>query len=224
MTYNIQNGFSADNHFDLEAQARTIESARPDVLVLEEVGRGWLVSGGVDEVLWFSQRLGLPYVFASGAGDGLWGNAILSRAPMSNVERHRFSSVANLKRAVGGVQLETEAGPLWVFGTHLDNIKREDAVRFEQVRQLIDVWGGREPAVLAGDFNTDPGSDITRELAASGWRDSGAGLGPGATTTQDLRRIDYIMVTSGVEVVQPSILQRWTSDHLPYVVRLRLAP
>ncbi|HMM40829.1 MAG TPA: endonuclease/exonuclease/phosphatase family protein, partial [Thermomicrobiales bacterium] len=224
MTYNIQNGFSADNHFDLEAQARTIESVHPDVLVLQEIGRGWLVSGGVDEVLWFSQRLGLPYVFASGAGDGLWGNAILSRAPMSNVERHRFSSVANLKRAVAVVQLETEAGPLWVFGTHFDNIKREDAVRYEQVRQLIEVWAGRTPAVLAGDFNTDPGSDVMRELTSNGWRDSGEGLGPGATTTQDERRIDYVMVTSGVQVVQPSIIQRWTSDHLPYVVHLRLAP
>lgn len=224
MTYNIQNGFSAGNYFDLEAQARTIESVRPDVLVLEEIGRGWLISGGVDQVLWFSHRLDMPYVFASGAGDELWGNAILSRAPMSNVERHRFSSVANLKRAVAVVQLQTEVGPLWVFGTHLDNIRREDAVRYEQVRQLIEIRAGRAPAVLAGDFNADPGSDVMQALLAGGWHDSGAELGPEATTTPDRRRIDYILVSDGVEVLQPRIIQRWTSDHLPYVAHLRLAP
>lgn len=224
MTYNIQNGFSAGNHFDLEAQARTIESVRPDVLVLQEIGRGWLVSGGVDEVLWFSHRLNLPYVFASGAGDGLWGNAILSRAPMANIERHRLSSTVNLKRAVVVAELETQAGPLWVFGTHLDNVKREEAARYEQVRQIIGLWDGRTPAVLAGDFNTDPGSDVMQELASNGWRDSGEMLGPEATTTVDDRRIDYVMVTSGIDVVQPLIIPRWTSDHLPYVVHLRLAP
>ena len=43
MTFNIQEGFSNENVWDLEATARAIEAHDPDIVVLQEITRGWLV-------------------------------------------------------------------------------------------------------------------------------------------------------------------------------------
>src|SRR5690606_22035388 len=140
----IQNGFSIDNYFALDALARTIEEVHPDVVVLQEVSRGWLVSSGVDELRWVSHRLGMPYVFGTNADDGICGNAILTRAPILEVAHRQYTTTQNLKRRVIGVRLATERGDLWVFGTHLDDPTEAGQVRMTQVTELIDFWGRSE--------------------------------------------------------------------------------
>ena len=57
MTYNIQEGFSSENDWSLETTARTIEAHDPDVVLLQEITRGWLVMSSVDEVRWLAERL-----------------------------------------------------------------------------------------------------------------------------------------------------------------------
>ncbi|HUG15494.1 MAG TPA: endonuclease/exonuclease/phosphatase family protein, partial [Thermomicrobiales bacterium] len=168
MTYNLQAGFDIDNWWSLERQARTIEAESPDVVVLQEVGRGWLVLSPVDQVEWLSRRLGMPYVFGANSDDGLWGNAILSRAPLSEVARHQYATTQNLKRGVITVRVETEAGGVWVFGTHLDNPEDAGEARLRQVNELIAVIGGRAPTLLAGDFNAEPDSDVLQTISAAG--------------------------------------------------------
>lgn len=220
MTWNIQAGFSLENWWSLEKQARTIEAANPDVLVLQEVGRGWLVLSPVDQVEWLSRRLAMPYVFGANSDDGLWGNAILSRAPMSEVSRHQYDTTDNLKRGVISVRVETEASEVWVFGTHLDNPSGAGEVRLQQVNEFLGVIAGRSPAILAGDFNADPDSDVLQTLAAAGLSDHALQIGLPDTTSSDNRRIDYILTTAGVTVLDIRIPNEWTSDHLPVVARV----
>ncbi|MBX5446722.1 endonuclease/exonuclease/phosphatase family protein [Sphaerobacter sp.] len=224
MTYNTQNGFSIDNHFALDALARTIEQANPDVVVLQEVSRGWLVSSGVDELRWFSHRLGMPYVFGTNADDGIWGNAILTRALILEVAHRQYTTTQNLKRGVIGVRLATERGDLWVFGTHLDDPTEAGQVRMTQVTELIDVWGGRTPALLLGDLNAEPDSEVLQALAAAGFVDLGEVLGPEAWTSEDHRRIDHILATTGIELRDIEILDSRASDHRPVVARLTILP
>ncbi|HEU5422820.1 MAG TPA: endonuclease/exonuclease/phosphatase family protein, partial [Nitrolancea sp.] len=132
MTYNLQEGFSRDDRFDLERQAAAIAAERPDVVVVQEVSRGWLVAAGADEVLWLSQRLGMQAIFGANSDDGLWGNAILSRAPLTDAAREQYTSTQNLKRSVVSARVETAAGPLWIYGTHLDNPVGATQVRLDQ--------------------------------------------------------------------------------------------
>lgn len=222
MTYNLQAGFDIDNWWNLEKQAQTIEAENPDVVVLQEVGRGWLVLSPVDQVEWLSRRLGMPYVFGANSDDGLWGNAILTRAPMSNVSRHQYATTDNLKRGVITVQIATESGDVWVFGTHLDNPAGAGEVRLRQVNELIDVIAGRTPAVLAGDFNADPDSDVLQALAAAGMIDHALHIGLPDTTSSDARRIDYVLASADVTFVDIHVPRVWTSDHLPVVARVRV--
>ncbi|MGH2561491.1 MAG: endonuclease/exonuclease/phosphatase family protein [Thermomicrobiales bacterium] len=222
MTYNIQTGFSVDNDWSLEATARTIEAQDPDVVVLQEVSRGWLVTSGVDEVLWLSDRLDMPFVFGASAGDGLWGNAILSRAPIDSSAVHQYGTTENLERGAIEVELRTEAGSLWVFGTHLDNPSGAGEVRLRQTNRLIGFAEDRSPALIAGDFNALPESDVIAAFAAAGFVDPGLVLGPEAFTSQNGNRIDYILVTPDITVREVRIPDVWTSDHKPVAADLTL--
>jgi endonuclease/exonuclease/phosphatase family metal-dependent hydrolase len=221
MTYNIQAGFSRDNIFDLEQTAQTIELNKPDIVILQEVSRGWLVLTGIDEVLWLSQRLNMPFYFGAASDDGLWGNAILTKAPVSDEEVRKFTSSENFKRSAIGVAVETETGPIWTFATHLDNPDDASEVRLEQVEQLLAFWNGRTPAVIAGDFNATPESDVVQAMLDAGFTDSGTLFGD-ATTSEDERRIDYIFTSPDIEVTEARIDDIWTSDHLPVTMWLTL--
>lgn len=224
MTYNIQSGFGIDNDWSLERTSRTIEAAQPDIVVLQEVSRGWLVTTGVDQIHWLAQRLDMHVFFGGNSDDGLWGNAILSRAPLQAVELHRFTETENLKRGMVGARVETEAGPLWVFGTHLDNPRGAGGVRLQQVDELLRAWDERAPSILLGDLNAEPDDDVLARLSKAGFADLGAALGPNDVTSEDGRRIDYILATSTIVVRSIEIPDTDASDHKPVVATISLNP
>ncbi len=221
VTYNIQAGFSLDNRYDLEKTAETIASHNPDIVILQEISRGWMVLTSIDEVLWLSQRLDMPIYFGAASDDNLWGNAILTRAPVTSETVRKFTSTENFKRSVIGVAVETESGPLWAFGTHLDNPNNASEVRLEQVEQLLTFWNGRNPAIIAGDFNATPDSDVIQRLREAGFDDPGERLND-APTSKDRRRIDFIFTTAGLDVTEVVVVERWTSDHLPVIARMTI--
>ncbi len=224
MTYNLQDGFSADNSFDLEAQADTIASAHPDVVVLQEVSRGWLVTSAADEALWLSHRLNMPIYFGGNSDDGLWGNAILTRAPVAEVRRLQFTVTKNLKRGAIEVRIPTANGDVWIVGTHLDNPKAADAIRLEQATQLLHDLSSRTPAIVAGDFNADPGTAVLNAFSAGGFADPGAEFLRGVSTTTDERRLDYVLITSRITVTSMRAIDSQASDHKPVIALLSLAP
>jgi endonuclease/exonuclease/phosphatase family metal-dependent hydrolase len=222
MTYNLQSGFARDNFWSLEAQARVIEAQQPDILILQEVSRGWLVTTGNDELLWLSQRLKMPYVWGPASDDGLWGNAILSRVALSEQDATKFASTANLKRGAVRTQVQTPAGVLWIYGTHLDNPSGAGAVRREQVDELLRFISNNQPAILGGDFNATPDSDVLAALHAAGFSDYAALLDPGVTTSEDGKRIDYLLLKGRLTVEATLVPEVWASDHKPFVLRVRV--
>ena len=222
MTYNIQNGFDRENRFDLESIAQTIEEEDPDVVAIQEIARGWLVMSDMDQVNWLSNRLDMPYVFGTNSDDSLWGNTVFSRLPIEESNTIQYSDTQNLKRGAIEVAVETEAGPVWIYATHFDNPAGADEVRFSQGRELMEFWDGRQPALAMGDFNVDPDDDLIAEFDAAGLRDLGANLPAGTYTSADERRIDYILATDDVEVVDIHVTEVWTSDHLPVVTTVRV--
>jgi len=222
MTYNIQSGFARDHRWNLEETARTIAAVHPDVVVLQEVSRGWLVTTGVDDLLWLSRRLGMQAVWGPTSSDGLWGNAILTTAPIVQVERLRYPQTQNLRRGAVAVSVQAQHGTIWVVGTHLDDPRNADAVRLAQTANLLSFVADRRPLVLAGDFNADPGTPVVTHVLAVGLVDTGASFDPDFTTSSDRRRIDYIFVSPPLQVEQAGIVDRWSSDHRPVVAWLRL--
>ncbi|MBE3577823.1 MAG: endonuclease/exonuclease/phosphatase family protein [Limnochordales bacterium] len=102
MSYNIQIGVGSARNprwdptkFDLEAVARVIEAASPDIVALQEVDRYRARSGHVDQVEWLSRRLNFawhayaPAYYAlepsappAAFAHGEYGVALLSRWPI----------------------------------------------------------------------------------------------------------------------------------------------
>jgi endonuclease/exonuclease/phosphatase family metal-dependent hydrolase len=222
ITVNIQEGFSNDNIWSLEETARAIEAHDPDIVVLQEITRGWLVMSSVDEVRWLTDRLQMDYAYSGNSYDGLWGNAILTRLPILSTDSVIFSTTDNLRRGAVAVEVETSAGPLRVIDTHLDNPREATEVRLEQIQELIAFLGNSTTAIVAGDFNADPGSPEWQAMIDAGLVDT-AGDDP-TTTSEDARRIDYIFVTTDLTVSGYDVPETWTSDHRPVIVELSLSP
>ncbi len=109
MSYNLHSGFDVTGRLNLEGIAQAIEAEQADVIGLQEVSRGWVLDGSVDMLTWLSQRLNLPYVWAPTA-DPLWGNAILSRYPIRDVQWYAMPNNDEVRPMRGYVVATIESG------------------------------------------------------------------------------------------------------------------
>ncbi|MEE9198719.1 MAG: endonuclease/exonuclease/phosphatase family protein, partial [Dehalococcoidia bacterium] len=227
MSYNLHQGFDVEGRLGMEALAQVIEGEQPDIVALQEVSRGWLVDGSLDMLTWLSQRLGMKYVSGPTA-DSLWGNAVLSRYPMRNVQTHTMPNNPGLRIKRGFISLEVEIGggmSLNIIATHLHAGADEGFHRVTQVEAMLGFWDGAGSTVLLGDLNARPSDPEMILLAQGGLKDafidSGA-VGSGYTSRPDdpFQRIDYIWVSGDLMTRDFSIPQSRASDHFGVAVTL----
>src|SRR5438477_439108 len=190
MTYNIHQGFNAGQVPSLDMLVDVISRESPDVLVLQEVVRGWMIDEQHDALGVLAERLDMPYVFAPNIGD-LYGNAILSRFPMTDVKRVHFAVQPSVKHQPCGA-VGVRVGDVLIVTTHLDDVADSSAIRQEQVRTILREWDGEKVAIVAGDMNAEPGALEMELFSEAGYGDLAERVG--ATTTMDdpPKRIDYI--------------------------------
>ncbi|HEY8656985.1 MAG TPA: endonuclease/exonuclease/phosphatase family protein [Candidatus Limnocylindria bacterium] len=225
MTYNVHQGYDAGNVPSLDALVDTIAREGPDVVVLQEVVRGWLIDGQHDVAGVLAARLGMSYVFGPNIGD-LYGNAVLSRYPMTEVRRVAYAKEPGDRYQPRGAILVDVAGVL-VVATHLDEHADASAVRLEQVRTLLREWNGRQPAIIACDCNALPEAPELALIDAAGFGDLAAqagGLAPTFPAGAPRERIDYLF-GNGVQASQAHVVDSTASDHRALVVNVtRTAP
>ena len=218
MTYNIHQGFSAGQVPSLDMLVDVISRESPDVLVLQEVVRGWMIDEQHDALGVLAERLDMPYVFAPNIGD-LYGNAILSKFPMTDVKRVHFAKepgAAHQPRGAVGVRV----GDVLIVTTHLDDVADSSAIRQEQVRTIFREWDGEQLAIVAGDMNAEPGSLEMGLFSEAGYSDLGESVGPTTTMDDPPKRIDYIW---GIGVIGSSphkVRALGASDHEALVVNV----
>jgi endonuclease/exonuclease/phosphatase family metal-dependent hydrolase len=131
--------------------------------------------------------------------------------------REPRSAVATIVALPGGREV--------VFvSTHFDHTSRAPD-RLDQAKalnqRLDDV---EEPAILAGDFNCEPGSPPMRELART-WTPASDAEHPTAPADEPRLRIDHVLVKprGAWRVIESKVVDEpVASDHRPVVVRLRL--
>ena len=120
--------------------AQEIEKRPTDIVGLQEVGRGWVISGAVDTMAWLSLRLDMPAYYGANLGD-LWGNAVLTRLPVFGVANTHFNSEGRVPRGFQRIGIQTTGAPITILHTHLDHEDDGDTVRAAQVVRILEDWG-----------------------------------------------------------------------------------
>jgi endonuclease/exonuclease/phosphatase family metal-dependent hydrolase len=220
IAYNIRMGFGLDGRLSLDRIGDWAAAQRPDVVLLSEVDRGWLLNGGHDGLARIAARLGMRYHFAP-AADALWGDAVLTNLPVRRIRshplgRHGYPTGAQAQEIV----VEVGGRPVALVNTHL---QAPDG-QAPEVAALVRRLAAQGPVVVAGDLNLRPGDPAMRVLEAAGLRDPLIALGDPPTSPADrpVERIDHVLVSPGLSVVSASVPRLSYSDHLPVVALLRL--
>lgn len=199
----------------LDAIAEVLASMEADVMVLQEVH---VYAGGVNQAEVLAERLGHSYIYAGAVEDedGSYGQAILTRMPLTAARRISLQSVdASQPRIALDTVLCAGATSVRVIDAHLD--QRPGGTE-RNTRDLLTAMGdgmhvARAGTLLAGDFNAEPGSSSIDMVLAAGLRDVVAAYDDSPTWKH--RRIDYVFVAGPVvDTVQDARVVRTTrSDH-----------
>lgn len=218
LTYNIHHGEAMDGRFDYERLARVITDLNPDVVALQEVDRRTQRADGVDQPQLLGKLTDMYYAFGQAMPyqDGQYGEAVLSRFPITKVEVFPlpFRPGQEPRTALATRIKPDNELPEFIFvGTHLCH--QSSDTRVEQTQQINRVLppAGATPVILAGDLNARPGSEPMNELLRERWRDV---IAPQS-------RIDYILLRpqDPWKVVEVKIIdQRVVSDHRPVLATL----
>ncbi|MFG1943543.1 endonuclease/exonuclease/phosphatase family protein [Nonomuraea sp. NPDC048826] len=236
VTYNIRMGFGLDGRLSLDDIASWIAAQNPDVVLLSEVDRGWLLNGGHDDLARIARHLNMHYYFAP-AADNVWGDALLTNLVVRGVHshplgRHDYPTGAQAQAILLGVgQVE-----LGIVNTHLQAPAGQAPEVAAMVRALAagkdvaeasprsQATGVFRPVILTGDLNIRPGDPEMRVLEQAGLSDPLRALGDPPTSPADnpTERIDHVLITQGLTAVSAQAPRVPFSDHLPVVTTLRL--
>lgn len=214
MTYNIHAAYGLDGRQDVEAIARVIEGAQTDVVVLQEIERGWLLEGSTDLLALLKHRLNMPYTVMNTPTDPIAGNAILSRYPIVATGHGTLPLLDTLvRRGYAWAQIDLGEGKmLRVVVTHLHHESDRGDVRIAQVDALLQALGKQPSTILAGDMNAAAGSPEIQLILKAGFVDSWAEAG-----NDDRPPIDWIFHTPDLIAHEISKIESPASDH-PAVV------
>ncbi len=223
MTLNIGMGVSPDGEVDLSAIADEIRSSDADVVVLEEVSRGWPLGGMQDVGGWLQHELGWQQVWAP-AADNQFGNLLLSRVRLHDTDVLALpQGSGSMKRSAALARVDVAGMSVLVMGTHLQHRNSAGSMqaRQDEMQVLLDAWGGEPNAVLLGDLNPrNPDLVDLTTLTAAGF-----------TTTQGTTRCtqptsgdncsDYVFVAPGLAQRPPvQVLGTTSWDHRPVLSTL----
>jgi endonuclease/exonuclease/phosphatase family metal-dependent hydrolase len=228
LTYNIHHGEGTDGRFDLDRVAELIRNAQPDLIALQEVDRGTVRSGGVDQLAQLERLTGLHGAFGKTMDfqDGSYGVAVLSRARIEDVESHPLPGAPDREpRTALSVTVHVAEGlPVRFISTHLDQ-GRDIESRSSQARFLAaQLADDDQPAILAGDFNSTADNEVMQLLgpAWTGMFNAPEPIGPQGVPR---RRVDHVLVRPAGrwQPLEAGVIDdRLASDHRPVFATLEL--
>lgn len=227
LSWNMHTAVNGDGQVDLETIAALIESEDPDVVVLQEVGRGWPIAGSMDQAEWLSLRLDMPFSWAP-AADDQFGNVVLSRFPIEAVEVRElpYGEGPQHRSALRAVLQMSPDTTVTVIDAHLQNGDKPET-REAQIAAVLDLWGGDLRTVIAGDLNMQPTEDNVNLFLDAGLVSAQDTAGdPSASTARDptspTDRVDWIWGTPDLTFEEFEIPASEASDHLPLVTDVSL--
>lgn len=215
---NVHFGYDVEGRQRAREVGTVLAAFDADVIALNEVDRGWFISGGTDLLSTYAEMTGMRAVFGP-ASDEMWGNAILTRLPILEVERTRLPrGRAPLARSALTVIIEQPDGrPLAIIVTHLSNVDIANETRLPQAQSVAAIVARlRErgiATIVAGDLNARPGDPELEVLADIGLRTALPDTVMTFPAASPRIQIDHILVPSGWEVITSRALNSGLSDH-----------
>lgn len=209
LTYNIQQGYSADGQWNYSGQLMLMRDASADVIGLQESDTNRIAGGNVDLVGYFATRLGFNSYYGPKVGAGTFGIALLSRYPIENPRTVYFYSKGEQTAAILA-NITAGSKRFQVIVTHLGN----DGPIVQQ-QELLQVLDPNLPVIAMGDFNFRPDTEqyqLTRTKLDDAWMLRW----PNGVDDQgrDIHnRIDHIFVSPGTTINAADYLDSPESDH-----------
>jgi endonuclease/exonuclease/phosphatase family metal-dependent hydrolase len=240
VTYNIHKCIGGlDRRYDPLRVAHVIARYEPDLVLLQEVDQHARRSNADRQVDLLGDFLGLrhrtyfPNVQVRGGGE--YGNAMLSRFPMTESSNIDLTVSLKKRRSVLHARYRVRLGPgpgnpmrtIHAYNLHLglSGIERRIQLRrFLESHPFVGLHH-RTPILVAGDFNDFWGTLGRRMLVPAGFR------GPGLPVRTfpawgPIRALDSVYVRGNVRLLHVYRarlrLARRASDHLPLVAELEL--
>jgi len=219
LTYNIHHGEGMDEVIEMDRIADLISNLDPDLVALQEVDRVLERTNRVDQAAVLGEFTGLTPVhgaFMDYQG-GEYGMAILSRWPIVESINHRLPEGAEPRTALSARVRSPETGRELVFiGIHFYRTSEE---RMAQAATVVDAVRDEDvPVILAGDFNSQPDSEVILLLSQT-WDVIEKGAAHFTFPSYHAEReIDFIMLRPGgsFDVLERDVLdESIISDHRP---------
>jgi endonuclease/exonuclease/phosphatase family metal-dependent hydrolase len=222
--WNVHSWRDAEGQPNAAAVTALIREIGPDVVCLVEVneplGHPATLAQIADEC-GYSWVFGPCLEYASREREGGYGNALLSRAPVTAVQQWRVFSPGRLydgsEQSEPRIVLLGRLGSgLWVGSTHFPasdrNARKSAGRRLQQLTGLLD-----GPWLICGDFNAEPAGCFTDDGTFTVSRDL---VRPTFPARRPRKSIDYCIARPGL-AVETTALPAAGSDHLPIVCAVR---
>jgi len=177
-TLNMHGGYSLYYGSDLPSLASDLRRHGVDVLLLQEVESGRLISGGVDQAAWLGRELHMQVNYFP-TNETQQGFAILSRLPIIQLDNLLLTSKSK-QTGIQFARLRTQTGgQLDIYNTQLTLVfdggflTKKD-LQDEQLLQIHEILAFMEenksrgiPTVFAGTLNEGPKENIPLGLKQS---------------------------------------------------------
>ena len=238
LSYNVHHCEGVDGKLDVERIARVIESARPDLVALQEIDVGAQRTGGVDQAAELARLTGMQHVFGGNIElpGGRYGNAVLSRWSIEKSINQRLPCLnQGEQRGVLMVDLNIpgQTRPLKFWATHLDH-RRDPAERIGSA-QRINEWLAQASlsqasesvdVILAGDLNARRDTEPL-QIFLQQWQIAGDVMMPTIPADQPRDQIDFVLLhpQDRWKVIQVTVLEEAVaSDHRPILALIEWIP
>lgn len=231
LSFNIHHGEGIDGVLDLERIVSVISQSGADVVALQEVDVHFRErSGFEDQAKKLAESLGMYYIFGAnidleplqpGAPRRQYGNAVLSKYPILYHQNYHLSSLGQEQRGLLEAVIDVDGTQLCFYSTHLGTVEQ----RLTQVNELLEITGKRAgPKIIAGDFNSVPGSDPIKTMATvykNVFADMTVYTAPSNWPTS---QIDHIFTSDDLLVVEAQVVRinQVASDHFPIMATIAL--
>lgn len=235
LCYNIHYGQGNDGVYDLERLAEVIKAVQPDLVALQEVDVMVRRSGKVHQASKLGELCGLKTFYGPTQHyeGGLYGNAILTNLPVSDVLIHPLPytdatpELTTYPRAAIAVTVTAPDGkPLRFISTHFQhNVETDRVNQAHAINELFAADGDDLRTILAGDMNAIPGSEPVQVLETKWQNAIDEAAAPTVPSQNPTSRIDYIFYRSKAQfrVEETKVIdEAMASDHRPVFAVLTL--